>query len=355
MKFLCSTISIALLAFPFFSFGQAQSMQSVGTIGLSNSQAKLQQRPRIVQPNQNVQFEVVSYNTDINRAQVEIYLNDILVSQGLGLKNFTVPAPSVGEQTRVRVVIRTVDRGTIEKYAVLRPARVDLLYEATNSYAPPMYSGKKLPAHEGGVRVVAMPYFVNDDGVKIDPGSLVYTWRIDDDVQERQSGYGRNIFEFDGSPYYRTREVTVNVETVDASQVAQRTIELPAYDPVVRFYIEHPVWGMDMSQAITADETLALRVPEIAVHAVPFFVSDTDSRQLVSYEWRMNGKKLNPYGDRNIVNLRVPDNSEGRSEVRLDVTHNNKILQIARALFRVEYGKDEEGVNMGRNFFGIGG
>lgn len=323
---------------------------------MANSEVTLKQRPQVVQANQNVDFEVVSYNTDINRAQVEVYLNDTLVSSGVGLKKFTVPAPGVGEQTRVRVVIRTVDSGTVEKYVTLRPSRVDLLYEATNSYAPPLYEGKKLPAHEGGVRVVAMPYFVNDDGVKIDTGSLVYSWEVDGQAQPSQSGYGRSIFEFKGSPYYTTREVKVRVETIDAVQVAERTIELPAYDPVVRFYQMHPVWGMDMSQAITAEESLVLNTSELAVQAAPFFVSDSDSREAVSYEWRMNGELLSPYGDRNIVNLRVPQEGSGESEVRLEVTHNNKILQIAKSLFRVRFGGSEEEsvAQENRSFFGIG-
>ena len=55
----------------------------------------------------------------------------------------------------------------------MAPSQVDLVFEATNSYAPVMYQGKKLPAHEGGVQVVAVPYLVDENGRKLDEASLI--------------------------------------------------------------------------------------------------------------------------------------------------------------------------------------
>ena len=148
------------------------------------------------------------------------------------------------------------------------------------------------------------------------------------------------MFAFAGSPYYKTRNVTVQVESIDGERVAERTIELPAYDPVVRFYPEHPIWGTDLSEAIVADKPLLLNVPEMVVRSVPFFVSDSDSFAQVEYQWQMNGRPMATYGDRDILNLRAPESGEGTSRINLKVTHNGKLLQIAQSVFTVIFGED---------------
>ena len=327
-------VATCILLFPFSMGVFAQSL------GLSNEQVIMEVRPLIIQPNQSVSIKLVSYNTDINRAEVSFFVDNVLLEQGLGLKSFVVEAPRVGERREVRLLIRTINQGTVEKILDLVPAGVDLVYEATNSYAPVMYRGKRLPAHEGGVRVVAIPYFLNEQGQKLDPKTLIYTWEVDNRVVVDASGYGRNVFEFLGSPYYSIRTISVTVESVDQTLIASRVIDLPAFDPVARFYVEHPLWGTDLSRAIVAEEPFLLRVPEMVVRAVPFFISDQDSLSRVTYEWRMNGEILSTFGDRNIINLRAPDEGEGRSVINLKISHNERILQIAQSLFTVIFGSE---------------
>lgn len=339
------------------AIGMPMAVFSQG-LGLSQEQVTVEVRPLITKPNQPVSLKVVSYSTDINRAEVSLYVDGALIEQAVGLKEMSVDAPAVGETTAVRVVIKTIDQGTVTKNISLTPSQVDLLFEATNSYVPPMYLGKKLPAHEGGVRVAAIPYLVNSNGQKLDPKSLVYTWKVDDQVQGDVSGYGRDTFEFKGSPYYKTRSVSVQVESVDQALVAERTIDIPAFDPVARFYVEHPLWGTDLSQAIIAEEPLLLEVPEMEIRSVPFFVSDSQSRSAVTYDWRMNGEKMNTFGDRDIINLRAPAEGEGQARIDLKITHNEKLLQIAQSVFTVVFGEEavrraQENTSSGNtNFFG---
>ena len=326
---------------------------------LSSGQVQLEMRPRIIQPQSPVSFEIVSYNTDINRAQSTVFLDGEIIERGVGLKNFTLQAPRVGESSNLEVIIETIDQGTVRKQVTLQPSQVDLLYETIDSHAYPLYPGKKLPAHEAPVRVVALAYFVNTDGSKIDPKSLIYNWKIDNQLQQQASGYGKNTFLFEGSTTYRTRTIAVEVSTVAADLIARREIEIPAYDPVIRFYQEHPLWGLDTSLAITAGEPLSLVVPEMAIRSVPFFVSNADSIVDVRYDWSMNGQPLSTFGDRNVVNLRSPDNASGRAEVRLSIAHQNKIFQAAESVFTVIFGNSDQpggrarlGGNESTNFFG---
>jgi len=357
MKYILkSSILFALLLGSVFAHAQG--------IGVSQEQIELEVRPRIVQPLQTVSFELISYNTDLNRARIAHYVDGVLISQQIGKTRYEVDSPAVGGTREVRFVIETLSDGTVTKEYSLTPSQVDLIAEAVDSYAPIMYQGKKLPVHESAVLVSAIPYFVDNAGRKLNPNSLVYSWYVGDQKQVSSSGYGKQTFRFPGSALYRTKTVTVEAETVEGDRVARRSIELPAYDPVVRFYQRNPLWGLDLSQAITSDRELFLEIPELEVESVPYFFPQAQSTNTLNYEWRMNGSVMQTFGDRDIINLRAPDDASGRSRISLKISNSNEILQIAESLFTVVFGQsstDSDARNTtrttdsgGPNFFGTG-
>lgn len=357
IRFTYLSLPVVLLGF----FISAPVDLSAQAIGLSQEQVQLDIRPAITQPNQPVEISLTSNHTDLHRARVSLYQDGVLVEQGIGQTRFVVTAPPVGKRMELELVTETINRGIVRTPVTLAPAQVDLLYEAVNSHVPVLYQGKKLPAHEGGVRVVAMPYLVDELGRTLDPESLIYSWYIDEIPREDLSGFGQRSIVFAGSAYYRTESVAVEVRSVDGALVAQRTIEIPAFDPVVRFYEEHPLWGTDLSKALVAEEPLLLGVPEMTVRSVPYFVSDSQSVGLVDYQWQMNGQTMTTFGDRNIINLRAPESGEGQAQIDLEVTHTDKLLQIARSVFTVVFG--ETAVQRAReaqsgqgvtDFFGVG-
>ena len=98
MKVIIRAILSLAFAVPFVVAAQ--------TIGLSTDDVILDVRPLIVQPNQPVSINLESYSTDINRAQVSLYENGVLAEQGIGVKEFTVAAPSVGDVTELRIVLK---------------------------------------------------------------------------------------------------------------------------------------------------------------------------------------------------------------------------------------------------------
>ncbi len=331
----------------------------VGAQGFAvlNDTVTLEINPRIVEPRSKAIFSLNSSTIDINRVQSSVSVNNVLVKQAIGLKQFTILTPRVGESVEVQLVIRTINQGTIEKKVTIRPAQVDLLYEAVDAHVPIGYKGKKLPAHQQEVMVMALPYFIDANSKQIDHTSLIYRWDVNGQVQRDQSGYGKNIFLFSGPSFYRLQEVSVQVENVQGDLVAQRKIDIPAYPTAIRFYPEHPLSGIDMSRAITSQQVYDLEVPELAVHAVPFYFSNPDSLEQVQYEWTMNGSPLSTFGDRNIVNLRAPEGESGWANVRLQVKHVKKLFQNAEANFNVLFGNSSgtRGGNRNtpsRDFFG---
>ena len=357
MKYISRILLAGALFFSFSSLSWGQG------IGISSSGVDVELRPRVVQPLTPVSMELSSFSTDLNRARISLYVDGALITQELGKTQFSVDAPAVGQSKDVRFVIETRDQGTVTKTLTISPAQVDLVAEAASSYTPTLYQGRKLPADGAPVRVVAIPYFVDASGRKIDPDSLVYSWFVADSKQVNASGYGKQVFNFPGSALYRTKTVAVEVETVDGDLLARRSIELPAYDPVIRFYKKSPLWGIDLSEAITADASFVLNVPELEVVSVPYFFSGDQSS--LTYDWRMNGSPMQTFGDNNLINLRAPDNQSGRARISLKATNQNQILQIAESVFTVVFGdpgaprrgsttnssNDSSG---GFNFFGTG-
>lgn len=345
---------IALIAC--FAFAIPAFAQSVGILP---EQIIAEMVPRTPTPSQPVTITLTSFNTDLERARITYTFDGEVVLRGIGETEVEVVTPEVGSRSTLVVTIETFDKGTLTKTITLQPALVDLLYEANNSHTPTFYKGKKLPAHEGEVRVVAIPHFVDSLGRKLDPTGLVYTWKVGDINYPKKSGYGKDSFTFEGSPLYRTKTVSVEVESTDGTIRATRNIEIPAYDPVIRFYQEHPLWGLDLSQAIIAERPVTLQgVPEVVVKSVPYFFSDADDLESTTYDWRMNGQRVETFNDRNIVNLRSPETGSGQARVSLKISHENKILQIAESLFTVIFeGRDAGSANentSGTNFFGSG-
>jgi len=297
--------------------------------------------PRVPQAGEQFTITLNSFVTDINRARVTFRVGGIVTAQGIGLKTQEFTTPQVGSTERIEITIETIDRGVLTKEIVLRPAQVDLVYEATNSYVPDGYKGKKLPAHFGGVRLIALPYFIDAAGNKIDSKSLVYTWHVGDQAQQQASGFGRDTFEYRGSAFYRTKDVHVEVSSVDRSLTASRNISIPAFDPVIRFYPVHPIWGLDLRQAINANEAYSLQ-QERLVEAAPFYFSDIEDERQTTFRWEMNGRPMQAFGDRKQVNLRAPDGLSGQARITLSINHESRILQIADAFFSVLFGQQNE-------------
>ena len=310
-------------------------------LAINDDDISVRMDPLVPGAGQQFDLTVSSFIADVNRSRITYRENGVVVAQGIGLKQQSFKAPAIGGKTTISITVETLESGSYTKSIVLRPSHVDLLYEAVNSYVPKGYEGKKLPAHYGGVKVVAMPYFIDDAGRKLDPKSLVYRWYVGDKIQQQSSGYGRDVFYFEGSPFYRTREVRVEVSSVDYEFNTVRSIIIPAFDPVIRFYEVHPTQGLKLEKAINADEPYDLPY-ETLVEAAPYFFSDIDDESRTTFRWRLNNRPLLTFGDRKQVTLRAPEGETGRARIELKINHENKILQIADAFFNVLFGRSQQ-------------
>lgn len=334
--------TLFFLALPFVSFAQ-----------LTPQDLSVRIIPEIPEPGDRISVDIESFVTDLDRSQVRWSLDGTQQLQGVGEKVFSFIAGSIGTSHTITITVSTQDAGVLTKTVSVAPASVELLWEPVNSHVPKFYKAKALNAHDSGVIVQALPYFIDSRGAQVNPKSLIYSWSVNNKPQQADSGFGRDTFAFEGPSLYRASEITVDVESPESDYRARRTINLSAQAPKILFYQEDPLFGQRLVNPV-AGGIIDLLEDEVVVRAEPYFISDINNQTAVDYEWRIDGRDIVTVGDRNLVTLRKPDQGAGRSSVSLEIKHIGKLLQFARESFTAlfEEREDTPETNAGdTNFF----
>lgn len=309
--------------------------------------------PEVPLPNSRVSIEIESFIIDLNRSNISWILDGKVIQQAIGDKDLSFTTGPVGTQHTLTLQIQTLEGQIVSRDILINPGQVDLIWEALDSYTPTLYRGKALNAHESGIEILAIPYFLDQNGKQINPKSLIYTWTVNKKLQQSASGPGRDTFVFLGPSLYRDALVTVDVESVDRVYIGRRSLNLKAQTPKIIFYLNEPLRGVLSSYPIT--NTLDLVRDEMVVRAVPYFFSSIDDIENLKFNWKIDGRNLITTGDRKEINLRKPESGSGRSNITLEINQVQKILQFARGSFTATFTEKQEEVNTSRdtNFFGL--
>jgi len=321
-----SLVTLFFVGAPLSLFAQT------GTIGTELSMALAPEHPR---PGDQTVVSVESYNIDLNRSTVTWFVNDKTVKRGVGEKRITVIAGKGGERMDIRVVAVAENGNTYSASLSLRPAEVNLLWQA-ESYAPPFYKGKALMPYQGTVLVAAVPSFAN--GASVMPASsLIYTWKDGDNVVGDSSGKGKSLFVFRGEIPVDLKTISVTVESPDHTMIADASITVVPVAPRLLFYEENPLYGLLFGKALTG--TVPLSGDEMRVSAIPYyFETASRSNKDVSYNWQLNYAPLSSQGS-SAITLRRSTKDAGFSDVFLEA-HNrdeNKSFQAAEQKVTIQF------------------
>lgn len=281
--------------------------------------------PSVPKPGEQVQIEVESFATNLNKASIQWTVDGEVKLSGIGERIFNTTAPISGKTSVVRVRINKEGGGVITDTITIAPSQVVLLYEA-QTYTPPFYQGKALFTPESTITLAAIPNFITSGGRIIPKEELVYTWEINGQVIQSASGYGKHSMTYTAPLIYRETRFTVTVSAVNSDLIAQDEIRLDTINPEVVLYERNPRFGTIFEQAIEGNFTLDRS--EVELTSKPyFFAADDLSGGSIQYEWTMNGKKasISPFDDS--LTFRVPEGSTGRSNIGLRVKHVSSILQ----------------------------
>jgi hypothetical protein len=317
-------IYVLFLIFSFFFFESGSNINAQG-LGI-NEVVNVQIVPEVPKAGDTVYVYLTSYATDINAANITWKVNEKIIKKGIGEKVFNFVMGPDGQTTKLGIVISTKDAGTITKDIDLKPASVDLVWES-HGFVPPFYKGKSLFAHEDRVTVIAFPHIIGQNGVELNPKSLIYKWKKDGSVVENLSGYGKDTFTFEGSLI--SRPVTISVEVSSESGQAYGYMTLEPVDPFVLLYKKDPIHGIQFQSALTRNISLS-NTNEITIIGVPFFFDkEAQNRKEINNSWSINGKPVNNERSQWIQTFRPNEGTKGSSIISLSVENEDKILQTS--------------------------
>ena len=326
---------IALSLFLIFAFKAHGQIPSAAQNDIANS-AEIKTVPPLPSANENVYAEVESFSFDLNSSEIIWALDGVIKDKGVGKKSFLFKTGDIGSVSLIKAIIKTKDGKTIEKTLVVRPAGVDLVWEA-DSYVPPFYKGKALYGYQGLITVIAVPNIIGSNGVKINPNNLTYKWIKDSKVLGGVSGYGKNKFSFSQSVLSHSPEIEVEVMSSDKKIKASGSIVLEPIEPKVVIYENNPLYGIIYEKALEGE--FKLNGSEITLTAMPYFFSKDDAGgQKIKYDWNMNGRNINSNQNAKQTTFRNAQNTKGSTRISVDLQNDNRELQSARTDVLLNFG-----------------
>ena len=301
-------------------------LKAAGTIDINDS-IDITTIPAFPKANEDVLVRIENFSYDLNSSEIIWALDGVIKEKSVGKKNFSFKTGKIGSVSLVKILVKTKDGKNMEKSLVIRPAGVDMFWQA-NSYTPPLYKGKALYSYQSQITVIAIPNIVNSAGAKINPSSLIYKWTKDSKVLGEVSGYGKNYFSFTKSMLSSSPEIEVEVMSSDKKIKASGNIVLDPTEPKVLMYENNPLYGIIYEKAVVDD--FVMEGNEITLLAVPYFFGTGETNaQKIKYDWSMNGQNINNKQSDRQATFRNTNGSRGSARISVDLQNDVKELQSA--------------------------
>lgn len=310
-----------------------------GELVVTGTQSKfsLKLTPTAPKPFDEVSMVVESFSTDLNQATIKWFVDGKLVKSKKGDKELKTQVGGLGSKQDIRVIASTLNLGELRVDTTIRPAQVELVYQA-NTYTPPFYKGKALSTYRSGARVIAIPHLVQSNGVPVAGEDLTYTWKENQTIRGDKSGRGRNSYIVRQASIMRGETVvSVDVMSPKGDLHAIENIAVKPALSKVLFYESDPLQGILYHAALS--KTYALKNDEVTLQAVPYFFSvyGKEGSEL-KYAWTQNGAPLQGTPlKQSILTLRKGEES-GVASVRLNVDHKDNVTESASNELIIEFG-----------------
>lgn len=339
-KIVKNLMVLPIILFFFLSFFLPEvGMVDAQLLNFDPSQIQLQNElvatlsPEVPAPGEKLEIRITSYSFDINRAAIVWRLNGKTVKQGMGETSLQMTAGKAGARDVISITAVTPDGQTASKTLTIRPAEVDILWEA-DSYVPAWYRGKALAGSESNIIFTALPLFYSSRGEKISPSELVYEWEIDHKRQPNSSGFGRYQLKTRGPQLFIPMLVEVSVSDMDGNISARKTIQVSGEKPKVIIYQGRPTEGVSANSSIRKE--LVMATEEESLVAEPYFFSASNLGGL-SYSWQMNGAGVKTTKKPDTLTVRNSNGESGESRISVFIKNPTSFLQESAYDFLIKF------------------
>ena len=128
----------------------------------------------------------------------------------------------------------------------------------------------------------------------------------------------------------------------DAGAQAETSTSIDYQSPFAQFYVNDPLYGTLFNRAIKNYITIGSN-RESGVRVVPYglngLVNDLGD---LSFTWSINGTEHPELSSNDSITLRAPENSDGSSDVSVDIHNAKEILQGISGNFSVKFKKSTD-------------
>lgn len=284
MTFIIRKMWIIAFAIAFF-YVPATSLAQLSLFG---SDLRIVSDPTSPGPNTSVRLTAESALMNLTTADITWTVDGKVVLQGAGENELVVTLGNLGQEVIVRVDVSYLGENSHESISLI-PGSVDLLFDA-DSYVPPFFKGRSLPSPGTMLRLVAVPHIAGRSGT-IQARELIYTWRQDGETLGSISGKGKSSATIPAPPLFGASDVQVDVRTLDGTYGATASLRIPAIDPEITLYENHPLFGIKYYRALSDRDAIADF--ETTLAAIPYFVDAPDAAAgSLQYQWSVGGRPI---------------------------------------------------------------
>lgn len=284
-------------------------------------------------PGERTTIALTSYTIDLRSSTISWRVNGVEAKRGVGEVQHALTVGAAGSRTSVVITVTNTTGGTTQKTLVFVPQELGVTWEA-QTYTPPLYKGKALPAAGSLIRLIALPEFKTEGGVAISPLNLNYRWQQNFQDIEGGAGKGVQTVSVKANVLGNTK-VSVDVSSADGVFRATKVIEIETTTPEILFYQDKPLLGTDYSASFAGATTLT--TTETTVRAEPFNYSLP--LRTILFSWFMNGAaakadEINPQ----LITLRKEKGTQGSAQVQASVSVPGFLFQEGRSSFTAQFG-----------------
>lgn len=276
--------------------------------------------PNYPAPYQTVTVTPASTIFDIAASTVTASVNGTSVYKGSGAQPISITVGGPGSVTTISISATNAGR-TYTKKLVVRPASVALVVEPVTT-THPFYEGRGLVSTQSRVRVVAVPDIRTSTSAAVSPSSLVYTWKLGNQILESASGIGKNVLDAAAPERYRDADISVMVSTQNQNIVAQAATTISPIDPFVRIYRNDPLIGPIFDIALTGN--VAMSDTEDTYRVAPYDFATTPA-----ITWTVNGSESGSDPD---ITVRASGGGQGTAALGVTVKQNDPLITAASTI-----------------------
>lgn len=334
MIFAVFLASVSLSFGASYTGGSAQSMlDQYEQARRANQNLSLNVEPEFPEPNSTAKITAVSFSIDVNRSLLEWRVNNKAYKQGIGAKEIEIEVGAPGSQTIISFTATSPEGDVIERQITLKPAQVDIVWEA-QTQTPPGYKGKSLLSSGANIKISAVPFIVDSRGRRVPSSELFFNWKLDYKNVPQYSGRGRDFFTTKGPALFYSKTIEVEVTNFDKSLLAYGYTKVFAEEAKIILYPNHPSEGVKYNRVIK--DNMEAQEDETRIVAIPYFFAKENIDQL-SFSWLMNGKVVEKVGPANEMVLRREPGRSGTAQIRMESKNPYEVTQMIVNNFTIKF------------------